>query len=109
MLPLYPAYGRRSACDHDLRRTNDTLSQDIPRLGNAQDRSFRHICSHLCRDGLMPAWIERLSGCADLSHSELVELRRESSRNQEQALHPGVRGQLWWCCSQSPSKIIEHR
>src|SRR5258708_7863990 len=101
VLPL--AYGRRSARDTDLSRTNDTFSQGIPWLGNVQDRSFRHICSRLRRDGLMPARIERLSGCADLSHAQLVEQRRESSRNQEQALHPGVLGQLWWCCSQRPS------
>src|ERR1700732_5299088 len=57
----------------------------------------------------MPARIELLSGFADLSHAQLVEQRRDSSRNQQQALHPGVRGQLWWSGSQRTSKIIEYR
>src|SRR6266487_3908727 len=100
---------RRSTCDANLSRANDTFSQGIPWLCNVQDRSFRHICSRLPRDGLMPARIKRLSGCADLSHAQLVEQRRESSRNQEQALHPWMRGQLWWSGFQRSSKIIEHR
>ena len=109
MLPLHLAHRRWSACDHDLCRTNDTFSQGIPWLGNVQDRSFRHICSRLRRDSLMPARIERLSGCAELSHAQLAEQRRESSRNLEQALHPWVRGLFWWYCFQRSSKIIEHR
>ncbi len=92
MLVPHLAHRGRSACDHDLCRTNDTFSQGVPWLGNLQDRSFRHICSRLRRDGLMPARVERLSGGADLSHAQLVEQRRESSRNQQQTLHPGMRG-----------------
>src|SRR5258708_32628885 len=73
------AHRRGGTCNDDLSRTNDTFSQDISRLGHLQDRSFRHICSRLRRDGLMPARIERLSGCANLLHAQLVEHRRESS------------------------------
>ena len=71
MLSLHLTHGRRGACDYNLCRTNDTLTQRIPRLDNMQDRSFRHICARLGCDGLMPARIESLSGCADLSHAQL--------------------------------------
>jgi hypothetical protein len=57
----------------------------------------------------MPARVEPLSWHADLLYTQLVEQHPESSRNQDHALHPGVRGQLWWCRTQSPSEIIEHR
>src|SRR5258708_10989964 len=50
--------GRRATCDADLSRANDTFSLGISWPGNAQDRSFRHICSRLRRNGLMPARIE---------------------------------------------------
>jgi hypothetical protein len=83
MLSLHLAHGRRSTCDYDLCRTNDTFSQRIPWLGNMQDCSFRHICSWLRGDGLMPARVESLSGCTDLSHTQLGEHRRKSSRNQK--------------------------
>src|SRR6266704_3403071 len=83
MLSLHLAHGRRSACNYDLCRTNNTFSHRIPRLGNVQDRSFRHICSCLRGNGLMPARVESLSGCTDLSHAQLREHRRKSSRNQE--------------------------
>jgi len=57
----------------------------------------------------MLVWIEWLSGCANPLHTELLEQRREPSRNQDQALHPGMRSQLWWNCSQCPPKLFKHR
>ena len=43
VLPLHLTDRRRSVCNHDLCRTNDTFSNNIPRLDNTKDRSFRYI------------------------------------------------------------------
>src|SRR5258708_5371160 len=82
-LLLHLAHGRRGTCDTDLSGTNHTFSQGISWLYNVQNRSLRHICSRLSRDGLMPVRIERLSGYANLSHAQLVKQHIEPSRNQE--------------------------
>src|SRR5258708_1062832 len=75
--------GRRSTCNTDLSRANNTFSQGISCLGDVQDRAFGHVCSCLLRDGFMPVRIKRLSGCANPLHTELLDQRRELSRSQE--------------------------
>src|SRR5581483_2919923 len=80
----------RGARNGDLSRANNTFPQGISWQNYVQNGSFWLICTRLRHNSFMPAWVELLSRSADLPHSEQVELRSESARDQEQALYPGV-------------------